>query len=803
MKFSNKLSCVLLMTGMVVLIALSVAIYKFNYKSLIQSQFRYTHSIAKEIADDIDSLLSEKVKTNLTLANIPIIREALQASNLSYAAMTDEKREASIDSHNKKWKSITDSADDFIRQYTDNTVSNVLKNQQALLKGEYGEIFLTNKFGALVASSAKLSTFAHGQKYWWLGAYHNGEGAIFFDDRGYDDSVGGYVLGLVVPVRDGTEIIGILKCNLNILGSISTLVSGTEDKLLGGAKLTRSGGMIVFEEGIEPLSSNVPDSILQKMKNKNSDSSIIEHGGEKYLVGLAQVQLTKGVDEYGFGGTFESADHQKGNTGESWYVLNYRQLSVLLVPVVESIKAVLLTGAAIIILLALLSYWFGLKIAHPLSILDQGTKEIGKGDFSYRINVPQNDEFGRLTHSFNGMVERLQETTTSITMLQESEAYIRSILRVAPIGIGVAKGRVLQEVNLRMCEMTGYGEEELIGQNARIIYLNDEDYEHVGRKGYEQLHGHGTETVETQWKCKDGSVIDVLFSSTALDPNNLSKGVTFTGLDITEQKKMGAQLLQNEKLETIASLAAGVAHEINTPLSGILQALQLVETGLSPENEQSREKAAECNVDLLALQEYLKKNELDYFMNGIRESAVNAGNIIKSLLEFSRPHEGSFSTVALKDIVESSVLLSQADFDLKKRYDTMNIQVVKEYAADCPSVTCVVPEIEQVILNLMKNSIQAMAEADSIKKPCIILRTATTDKSVVIEVEDNGPGISEKIIKQIFDPFFTTKEVGKGTGLGLSLSHSIIVDKHKGKIWAENVPSGGTRFIVEFPLNQR
>ena len=249
MKFSNKLSLAILITGMIVLIIVSYTIYKISYNSVIKSQLMYTKSIADEISDDIDQLLYEKVKTTLTLANTPIIKKALEKSNLSYADLSDEKRTKSIKLLNEKWKSTKDPADNFILKFTDNKVSHFLKNQQALLKGEYGEIFLTNKFGALVASTAKLSTFAHGHKYWWLGSYDNGEGAVFFDDRGYDDSVGGYVLGLVVPIRRGTEIIGILKCNLNILGSISELMSDENNQILGKLKLVRSGGMVVFEEG--------------------------------------------------------------------------------------------------------------------------------------------------------------------------------------------------------------------------------------------------------------------------------------------------------------------------------------------------------------------------------------------------------------------------------------------------------------------------------------------------------------------------------------------------------------------------
>lgn len=111
-------------------------------------------------------------------------------------------------------------------------------------------------------------------------------------------------------------------------------------------------------------------------------------------------------------------------------------------------------------------------------------------------------------------------------------------------------------------------------------------------------------------------------------------------------------------------------------------------------------------------------------------------------------------------------------------------------------------EIEQVILNLLKNSAQAMAEAGLAEKPCITLRTAITGNRAVIEVEDNGPGIPEDIQSNIFDPFFSTRDVGIGTGMGLSVSHAVIVDKHKGEIRVESEPGQGTKFIIELPLTQ-
>ncbi|MCP3954782.1 MAG: hypothetical protein GY697_21560, partial [Desulfobacterales bacterium] len=394
MKLQNKLSFAILSTGVMVLILLSVTVYKFNYGAILKSQAKHTQSIVYEVSSDIDLLLQEKVNTALTLANTPILKNELETSNLSYANLSDEKRKESIKLLNEKWRSTKDPTDSFILRFTDNKTSRFLKDQQTVLKGEYGEIFLTNKFGALVASTAKLSTFSHGHKYWWLGSYNNGEGAAFFDDRGYDDSVGGYVLGLVVPIRKGTEIIGILKCNLNILGSISNLISGQRDELIGRFKLTRSGGMVVFEEGFDPLSTQVHDSIYRKLKVREIEPFILNESGKKYLVAFSEIKLTTMGKGYGFGGTFESIDHKRGNTGESWYVICYRKMNVVLSPITESILSIILINAAIILFLLFVAQLFGRKIAKPVSVLDKKrTKalEIANAELSQYAHVVSHD----------------------------------------------------------------------------------------------------------------------------------------------------------------------------------------------------------------------------------------------------------------------------------------------------------------------------------------------------------------------------------------------------------------------------
>jgi two-component system cell cycle sensor histidine kinase/response regulator CckA len=132
-------------------------------------------------------------------------------------------------------------------------------------------------------------------------------------------------------------------------------------------------------------------------------------------------------------------------------------------------------------------------------------------------------------------------------VLRETNARLNSIFRAAPVGIGLVSDRVLLEANERLCEMTGYSRSEMIGQSARILYQNDEDFNYVGSEKYRQISEHGTGTVETRWKRKDGVVIDVLLSSTPIDTSDLTLGVTFTALDISERIKVETALKENEQ----------------------------------------------------------------------------------------------------------------------------------------------------------------------------------------------------------------------------------------------------------------
>ncbi|MGM0567428.1 MAG: PAS domain S-box protein, partial [Bacteroidota bacterium] len=170
------------------------------------------------------------------------------------------------------------------------------------------------------------------------------------------------------------------------------------------------------------------------------------------------------------------------------------------------------------------------------------------------IEVPnQEPEFFCIDIDLSARKHAEQQVIAAKEKAEVSEEKLKSIFRVAPTGIGIVTNRTLVEVNPKVCEMTGYRSEELLGQSARVLYPTQEEYDFVGREKYKQIAEHGTGTVETRWQRKDGQVIDVILSSTPVDSDDLSKGVTFTALDITKRKENEIQLQKAKNdLQTIS-----------------------------------------------------------------------------------------------------------------------------------------------------------------------------------------------------------------------------------------------------------
>lgn len=299
------------------------------------------------------------------------------------------------------------------------------------------------------------------------------------------------------------------------------------------------------------------------------------------------------------------------------------------------------------------------------------------------------------------------------------------------------------------------------------------------------------------WKLHDREII-VDLTVYPLDKNKGS-GAVLRADDTTDRVRIEEVMVLSEKMLSIGSLAAGMAHEINNPLAIILQHAQVLQNRLNPELGKNAAVAKDCQIDLDNLSNYLQQRGISEMLDAIRSAGDRAKVIVEEMVNFAQHHKAKYTPCNLPKLIEETLHLAETDYDLKKKFNYRNIVIHKEIAADIPQLTCDRHEIQQVLLNLLRNSARAMHEA-TISNPQIRISILHDDQNIQIKLADNGPGINPAAMNQIFDPFFTTGKVGEGTGLGLSVAYFIICEKHGGNMRAENLNEGGCRFTIDLPL---
>ncbi len=274
--------------------------------------------------------------------------------------------------------------------------------------------------------------------------------------------------------------------------------------------------------------------------------------------------------------------------------------------------------------------------------------------------------------------------------------------------------------------------------------------------------------------------------------------------NVTERVRMEEMMIQSEKMLSVGGLAAGMAHEINNPLAGMMQTAQVMAQRLKAgANIPANLKAAEAaGITMESIERFMEERGIQRMIEAITASGQRVSQIVNNMLSFARKEDAAVSAHHLDKILDKTIELAATDYDLKKDYDFKKIEIIREYDDNLPAVFCQASKIQQVILNILSNGAQAMQGAGT-PEPKFIVRTYVDPvrDMACMEIEDNGPGMKEEIRKHIFDPFFTTKPVGVGTGLGLSVSYFIITENHKGEMTVESSPGTSAKFVIRLPLS--
>ena len=376
--------------------------------------------------------------------------------------------------------------------------------------------------------------------------------------------------------------------------------------------------------------------------------------------------------------------------------------------------------------------------------------------------------------------------------------YLVNIIDSMPsVLIGVDEAGNITQWNKEAQRVTGIGFDEALGRPlVQVFPRMSVELEHIEKAistGEQQINAWRSHLQDGEMRFEDVTIYPL--NSNGVD------GAVIRLDDVTEQVRLEEMMIQTEKMLSLGGLAAGMAHEINNPLAGIMQTANVMKSRLTDDRLPANRLAAQrAGIGMSAMQSYFEQRDILRMLDDINASGGRVAEIVENMLGFARKSDTEGSLNDLAELIDKTLVLAATDYDLKKQRDFKTIEIIRDYAPDLPAVYCEWAKMQQVLLNILRNGAEAMQHA-KVVSPTFTLRTVHDPERdrVCLEIGDNGPGMVEETRKRVFEPFFTTKPVGEGTGLGLSVSYFIVTEIHNGEMRVESAPGKGTRFVIQLP----
>jgi PAS domain S-box-containing protein len=422
-----------------------------------------------------------------------------------------------------------------------------------------------------------------------------------------------------------------------------------------------------------------------------------------------------------------------------------------------------------------------------------------------------NDATGKATQLIAHIIN-ITDRKRAEEAIAESNQFLESLLKAIPVPVYYkdSNGTYLG-VNRALCDFFGKDEAAIIGRTALVLYPSRQAAFHE-KKELEVIRSRGVQVYDTRETNGQGELRDVIYHEATFS-GRADSTVILIGviLDVTERRRVESELQHARKLEAVGQLAAGIAHEINTPVQYVgdgIYFLREVFASMLPLVRLQRQSldGLLANVDVSALLTKVKAIEDELDLSFVEENVPGSfdrcvdgitriSTIVRAMKEFSHPDQREKAPADINQAIQSTLVIARNEY----KYVA---DVVTEFG-ELPLLPCHIGDLNQVFLNLIVNAAQAIEDVVGKDGERGLIRVTTNVESdwARIDVSDTGVGVPEEVRERIFEPFFTTKEVGRGSGQGLAIARSIVVDKHGGALSFDSEVGRGTTFTIRLPLH--
>jgi len=785
----------LLVGALPLLIGLLLAFYQ-GTQSIQKVNGASFQALATETARKLDFVVSDELaKTSLLTTDVNVV-QLLESRRDDLSEIGQTALQQLLQQEQDAWEAKTP---DLVQRITQGPLVKILQEHVGgtyidpghpiplITRSATRALYLTDITGRLVASLDTNLSYLHDKEEWWKGAFHKGVGQPYIGEMAFDQQLGTYTFTLALPIMDTLryEAIGVLRRVYDTKEFFAPSIDTIRFGKTGHVMLIDSRG-VVLSCPILPTGTALSNMqlvpLVTPMNAGWTPAPSDGHGGQDTsIIGFAPLSNVSGITQ--------------ASTGQSWHMFVWESSEELFQPIKSFFKWIAAFGLLGVGLLATLGYLAAQRITSPIRRLQEAARQISRGEFKESLVISTGDEIEELAEEVNRMKQQLESTFTGLESQVELKTQEVKYLQEST-------SKILDSVPDPVIMIDSQEQIEYLNQASKET-LNLNNGQVVGMPLFQLLQVDPATQKRLQREIQSiQSTVGTSSSSPSENPTTIRDPLAPTkgehggherpefrvhnrmyryrwfavqtapgkepdvGLvlrDMTEESLLQDQLIQGEKLASLGVLSAGIGHELNNPLVGVI--------GLGE-----------------AIQEESDSPQIKEYASGIVQHGKRMASIVRDFtgqagIQFSK-------TQALVNVNEQ---IERALTALTALFTSSHININTQFEP-LPPLRANPYELGQIFTNVITNSFQAMPEGGILE-----VTTAIKENLIDIRITDSGTGIAQAHLPKVFDPFFTTKDQGGGSGLGLTVAHRLIT-KLGGQIRLESEKDQGTVCCISFPL---